>query len=307
LQKYFDDLLNDDRKPTVASWFVSDANGTQVAAAFNPQPTTSTIGRNYARRTYFNGLTEEQPEGWHPEPGKHIQKTIISAAFRSDATITWKVAISTPVKDKDNNFLGVVALTVEMGKFLREFHNDKMRYAILVDGREGPRKGLVLQHPLFEELLAQNTPLPEEFGEARVSLDDANGDQAKPQSDYRDPLGKHKLGQAYAGRWIMAKAPVKRRDGPPDASGDPTLMPTGWVVLVLEDHNTVIKPVHNLGDSLVRQGVQGLVAVAVTIATLWYLVVRWMGESNAAAAKRGSSANSEATPRPGRATVRSRG
>jgi hypothetical protein len=139
-----------------------------------------------------------------------------------------------------------------------------------------------------------------------VTLNGTTEDEVEYVRSYSDPLGKHELGGDYARPWIMAKAPVKMRRGPPDGKGNPTLVPTGWIVLVQEDYQAVTAPVHALGNRLMREGTTALAAVAVTVAALWFLVVRWMGESNVAAAPKRASGNSEATPRPGKATVRSR-
>jgi serine/threonine protein kinase len=301
MQNYISGLFKDKRKPMVASWFASDANGTHVAAAFSSNAPVSPVGKNFARRTYFNGMPQEQPEGWHPGPDEHIHQTHLSAVFRSDATNTWKVAIATPIMRGDE-FLGVVALTVEMGGFLREFKNDEQRYAVLVDGREGPSRGVILQHPLFEEVIKKNSTLPGEFSEFRVPLNGAAGGEVEYVTQFHDPLSDHEFGAKYARPWIMAKAPVKLRRGPSDAQGQPTLEPTGWVVLVHEDYKAATAPVHNLGKRLVREGLTALAAVAVTVAALWFLVVRWMGEPTMAAPRR-ASLNSEATPRSGNTTV----
>jgi serine/threonine protein kinase len=305
LQDYVSGLFKDPRKPMAASWFASDSNGTHVASAFTSDPPVSPIGRNFARRTYFNGLPQEQPEGWHPGPDEHIQDTHLSAVFRSDATNTWKVAIATPIV-RGGKFLGVVALTVEMGGFLREFKNDEQRYAVLVDGRDGPSRGVILQHPLFEEVLKESSTLPDEFSKVRVRLNGAGATDVEYVAQYHDPLGDHALGGKYKAPWIMAKAPVKLRRGPPDANGEPTLKPTGWVVLVQENYKTTTAPVHNLGRRLMREGITAMAMVAVTVAALWFLVVRWMGEPTAADPRR-ASLNSEATPRSGKTTVPARG
>ena len=61
--------LMDDRPPEVASWFVCDERGTHLAGEFKPV-TTSTVGVNFANRTYcYGGLRDiEDPQG-SPDAG----------------------------------------------------------------------------------------------------------------------------------------------------------------------------------------------------------------------------------------------
>ena len=83
--------------------------------------------------------------------------TTLSDVFQSQATTKqWIVAVSAPVFDDSpqRKFLGVVAMTVEVGRFI-QFPGDENQFAVLVDNREGEHKGVVLQHPLFDKLLAE--------------------------------------------------------------------------------------------------------------------------------------------------------
>ena len=114
-------------------------------------------------------------ETWRPAPGEHLRGTTLSDVFRSKATSRWTVAISTPVFDKspEKKFLGVVAMTVEVGRFV-EFPGGENQFAVLVDNREGKHKGVVLQHPLFDKLMlaSQDEKLPDRFKNYRVNADD---------------------------------------------------------------------------------------------------------------------------------------
>jgi serine/threonine protein kinase len=162
LQAYINKLLVDPRKPIAASWFVTMLDGTQVAASFNAKEPAETRGRNYGWRTYFHGGIEdlrftETIDGkqitryQRPPPGQHITGTHLSAVFQSTGTNTWKVAVSAPLII-DGEFQGVVAMTIEIGNIV-EFRKTKERSAVLVDGRAGRTQGVVLQHPLYDELL----------------------------------------------------------------------------------------------------------------------------------------------------------
>ncbi len=304
LQQYMDGLFQDERKPKADSWISVNADGVHVASAFDSPPSRSPIGRNYAYRSYFQNGDQDKRPGFVPGEEDRLAATHLSGVFLSTATGAWKVAISTPIHDEKGKYLGVLGLTVEMGGFLREFENTESRYAVLVDARDGPFKGVILQHPLYEEFVKRGSPLPGRFSdkEHRVPLNGGAATDVEFTAQYHDPLGEDEAGGEFAGPWIMAKAPVKLRRGAKDAQGEPTLKPTGWVVLVQEDYNAATEPVHNLGQRLVREGMTALAAVAVTIAALWFFVVRGMGSSNSAAARR-PSPNSERTPRPDKTTL----
>ena len=155
----------------VAAWFFCDANGVATIRV----PEGRTIGMNFAWRSYFYGGTNDMEKSWRPAAGQHVVGTTLSAVFRSQATSQWTVAISTPVFDlsPEKKFLGVLAMTVEVGRFV-QFPGDENQFAVLVDNREGKYQGVVVQHPLFDALLAKqshlpNPKLPEDIDKYRVT------------------------------------------------------------------------------------------------------------------------------------------
>jgi len=313
LQAFVEGLFQDERKPKVDSWISINRDGVHVASAFDSKPSRSPIGRNYAYRSYFQNSDQDKPPGFVPTEDDRLTSTHLSGVFLSTATGAWKVAISTPIYTKDvegNNdeYLGVLGLTVEMGGFLREFENTDSRFAVLVDARDGPYKGVILQHPLYAYYMQRNGKLPKRFTEERfrVPLNGNALSEVELTSQYTDPMGQDENGAAYDRPWIMAKAPVKLRRGPKDASGEPTLRPTGWVVLVQEDYNAAIEPVQTLGRRLFREGLTALGVVFVTIAALWFFVVRGVGNLSVTSF-RTATINSEATPRPDNTTLRNLG
>jgi len=264
-----DDMLTN---PRFASMFVSDRYGTQIAAAHDDDVTSRSIGKNFAHRTYFHGGAAELPPfPRSSENAKHIQKTTLSAVFKSSTTKMWKVAISTPLYHEEGDrdvFDGVLVLTVNLGDF--EFfrinqEQNLQRFAVLVDGREGEDTGKILQHPLFDRLLDSRGRLPEQFPEYRVPETLLTGSSGQI---YRDPLSQHEAGKEFAQQWIAAAAPVRT---PGSANGDPT---TGLMVLVQEDYDRVISPVQDLGRRLVREGILALCVIVVASVALWYFVLR---------------------------------
>ena len=65
LERRVQELLQDPDEPDVASWFVTDSQGLQMARA----PEEDTVGRNFSWRTYFHGGFEDYPQSWRPKPG----------------------------------------------------------------------------------------------------------------------------------------------------------------------------------------------------------------------------------------------
>ena len=268
-----DDMLTN---PRFASMFVCDRYGTQIAAAHDDDVTSRSIGRNFAHRTYFHGGSAELPRfPRSSQNAKHIEKTKLSAVYKSSTTKMWKVAVATPLYHEEGEndvFDGVLVLTVNLGdfEFFRLNNAESIdRFAVLVDGRPGEDTGTILQHPLFDRLLSDAGKLPEQFPDYRVP--DALLTAAAGQL-YRDPLSQHEAGKDFAQQWIAATAPVRT---PGSNSDDP---PTGLVVLVQEDYSRVISPVQQLGQRLVREGILALCVVIAASLALWYFVLRLFRE-----------------------------
>lgn len=263
--------------PRIASVFVLDAEGTQVAAAFEDNETPKSIGNNLAYRSYFHGGSKDEPKGTHVNDKiKPVRKTHLSAVFQSTTTGKWKVAIASPIwKELPNDnyeLIGLFVLTVNLGDF--EFfkqvqQSPNERFAALVDGRKGDM-GVILQHPLFDEITRSGNPLPEEFRNRRVPLD-AQGELPDAiQRQYFDPLASDDLAAWYAGPWIASAVPVYLNHDPESKSG--------LVVLVQESYQAVTGPVRELGTRLVREGVLAIAVVILVTGLLWYAVLRLIRE-----------------------------
>ena len=296
LQAITASLLNDERFPEAASWFVCDAAGMQIAASFRDDLTTRTIGKNYAWRTYFHGGDDDLSDVTvvdgksvtHyriPPPDGHIQRTHLSAAFQSAATGTWKVAVSTPIF-VDGEFRGLVALTVDIGNFMQFQRSDK-QFAVLVDGRPGENQGVILQHPLYDEILQRYEQLPPRLGPERryrVDLDDpALGKQQEEGTTllYTDVLGGDEEGQAYNQKWIAVKSPVLLERGRAYDHGKRELVATGLAVVVQESYEPAIAPIKDLSWRLLRLAGVAIFSFVLVIGGLWYLVVRMLRDPHA--------------------------
>lgn len=270
LQQRIERLLADPEEPDVSSWFVTDSAGLQLARA----PSQDTIGRNFAWRSYFCGKDEDYPQDWRPEPGNHIQRTHLSAVYFSQVDDRWTVTISTPIvteeeEGRQGQFLGVIALSVEVHNFVAEQAEatSNRPFAVLVDWRPGPNRGLILQHPLFEQVLENDQKLPERFRNYRLQRGDLPDTSAR-REDYVDPMGTDPLGAEFQQHWLADSLPVEVRDAQ-----------TGWVVIVQESYEGAIgRTLSQLRRSLLRSGLVAIGLIAALSAVLWAFVLRTLAE-----------------------------
>ncbi len=278
MQSQMEDYLSDRRLPGVASWFITDANGTMLAAAFPRSAGTSPVGDNFRYRTYFHGGLEDDNSEGHVVSREFppLDKIQLSTPFRSTATNTYKVAISAPVKF-NNKTIGVVAVTLELGDFVKFPENTPDFCAVLIDGRPNEYGGIVFQHPLFEQLKGAKGKLPKQIDigdqSLRADLDSLNDEKL---FDYVDPLGE--LDEQYKGEWIAAAAPVTY----PRYDGHVEEFDTGLRLVVERRVEAVIEPVSRLADTLFREAIAALFAITLVSVLLWYFVLRMMQDSLAA-------------------------
>jgi eukaryotic-like serine/threonine-protein kinase len=287
LQQRMEQLLNDDRVPHAASWFVTDAYGTQVAAAFDEENFANTVGQNYGWRTYFHGgpddlvrrteVADRVYVQYEPPPAEgHISDLHLSAPFQSKATNKWKVAAAAPIFH-EQTFVGIVALTVDIGVFVHFDEGTERLFAALVDARPGINEGMILQHPLFDQVLQSKDRLPDEFSRVRVQLHQFENGSSR---FYEDPLAVNDVGRSYRKRWIAAMSPVVLEHG--GGNGSSSFTDTGLKVIVQEDYGEAMQPVHDLGLRLLREGLLALGVVVVVILIMWAIVLRAMRDNHLA-------------------------
>jgi hypothetical protein len=265
LQARFEELASERSKAdSNGSWFLTDASGLQLARYRR----SATTGRNYAWRSYFHGgKADHDDTKWRPGPDEHVGDTQLSAAYRSQSSNRWVVAISTPItrriegKDKPE-FLGVVAKSDPIDERMIDLPEGSSQFAVLIDGREGA-SGLVLQHPLFEAVKKyEEDRLPERFA-YRADMQSLP-DPKTGEANYTDPLGKDEEGEEYRQRFLAAQAPIKVR-------GERT----GWLVVVQDSFDGAIGgTIDGLRRKLMTSGQIALAFIAVVMLGLWSLVVR---------------------------------
>ncbi|MEE2825782.1 MAG: serine/threonine-protein kinase [Planctomycetota bacterium] len=276
--------------PRAASWVAYDRQGNQVAARFSDPDTINTIGKNYSYRSYFTGLerdlVERDPAGGErfqveEEPGKRaiIEHPNLSAIFRSQATMNWKITFSAPIR-VGQEVVGVVGCSVEMGDFV-DFDDGQGQYAMLVDNRPGDNTGVILEHPWFDQLRERGEKLPDNLTGRRVEDVSSYGSSAVL---FKDPIGGELRGSEFDKLWIAAAEPVTRLNdfaGSADSgslssvgfdSGD--RVPTGMYVLAAEDYHSVIQPVNDLTRQLSWLGLAAVGFFVVVAVGMWLFVMR---------------------------------
>ncbi|MEX0678714.1 MAG: protein kinase [Pirellulales bacterium] len=287
LQQRLNELLGDTDQVQVESWFVNAPSGIQLARA----PEEKTVGVNYGWRTYFHGGVEDHAEDWHPGPDDHIAKTNLSTVYYSHVTDRWTVTISTPVfidvedqpggpngAKSEKRFLGVLGVSANVDRFLDILEARPEQFAVLVDWRNGPNKGLILQHPLFEKMRKRDREVPKRFQSYRIKERELpEFSAASVRENYVDPLARDPEGKAYDTHWLAEAASVTLRDGD-----------TGFVVIVQESYDGAIGgTLRRLKDRLFSTSLVAGVSIVLATTALWALVVRSLGRRTRGPTKAG--------------------
>ena len=276
LKRYFG-AAPGSRQPKLATMFVTDRYGTIISIAYGaPVPRDrNSAGRNYAYRTYFHSGRDDLDRSTPIDSIQPLNKTHLSAAFSSSATDLWKVAISTPVYLTEDRTVpdAVFVATINLGDFQLQADPGANQIAVLVEAREGPRHGTVLQHPLMgirhEKGIAEKGDkfhVPEKLMDQLLGGGDV---------DYQDPMAEASGGKNYGGNWIAAIQPVILPQGSNDAF-DPNAKAERADLLVLVQYRLakVFKPVDQMRTSLLWEGAAGVISVLLVTMTLWYFVRR---------------------------------
>jgi hypothetical protein len=279
LQQQFEALIPERMRPAskgekeneeVASWFFCDPHGISTVRS----PESDTVGKNFAWRSFFWGGSSDQPRSWRPGPGQHVETTGPSVVFASQASGRWIVAISTPVYDDSppRKFLGVMALTVEVGRFVELLGGDDP-FAVLVDWRPGPHQGTILQHPLYDELRRRKGRVPERFLDYHLTAADLpSPENPLRRQNYRDPLAADVEGRAYRGHWLALEQSIQVRG-----------REMGWRVIVQGAYARAIgSTLDELRGSMVRYGLMAVVMVLAIVAGLWGATLRLLREGSPA-------------------------
>ncbi len=170
-----------------------------------------------------------------------------------------------------------------MGNFV-DFENDDNQYAALIDDRSGyAKKGIVLEHPAFDQYIKNEIQVP------LVTVDLEN---VRNKRRFKDPLGDLTLGTHYQRLWIASVLPVTSADSSENTPNgtesqnnstkeakQSSVNPTGLYVLAAEDYQSSIDSVRELSNRLVRLAIAAAVFFLIVATAMWLLVLRTFRES----------------------------
>jgi hypothetical protein len=276
LQEQLRTLIAARPRPEVSGWFLTDAQGVQLAHVPGDSE-IPTVGRNFSWRSYFHGQAKDRPDTWRAGPTQHVTDTTLSAVYQSRGSNRWTVAITAPVVDTAarDEFLGVIGLTLEMGQIL-EFHGGPLegsdnQFPVLVDWRDGEHKGVILRHPLFDQLVGQQGSVPGRFKDYRLAPADLPNQPARMEH-FHDPLSDDPDGKAYDKQWLAQMEPVVLHG-----------QETGWIVIVEEAYDRAIgEPLKELQAELLRFGLGTAAMMLLVVAGLWAMAIRLLNQSTPA-------------------------
>jgi serine/threonine protein kinase len=278
LQRFDKWMLDQNKKSE--SWFITDAQGVQVARWFKSDVT---LGHNYSWRSYFHGGPSDQSVEWRPAMDQHLEKTQLSAAYHSDSSGRWVVAISSPIYKLDDQgnrqkFLGVVGVSFNVTKAFINVPQGSRQFAVLVDSRQGAHSGLILQHPLFTKLSKESPAHLDRFeNDPKYRVDLSVLAELKDGSvNYRDPIGKDDEAKTYNSRYLAAQYPIEVTEW---EGKNAKTVPSGWVIVVQDPYEAAIGgTLMQLRDQLISSGIAALAAIGVVILGLWWFVIRMLEE-----------------------------
>ena len=223
-------------------WFADDASGYQRGTA-PPYPMHRNQYRGY--RDYFHGQGRDLPESTKPAP------PVLRAPHRTGAFLRlldtgplWTVAFSVPVLGENSQPVGVIGMTDDLSD-AGTGPSDPSRFPVLVDTRpdsKSGKRGLILRHPYWGSIADPKKP-PLYYAEAVVKWADSHAqrDQFAEREQYSDPVA---VGDAdipgnpdYAGIWLASLYRVR---------AGPERIDTGWVMVVQERRDEVMRPVRDL-------------------------------------------------------------
>ena len=218
------------------------------------------IGGDFSWRNHFQGAKARAVKG----PGGTVH---VSRVYRGYSDNIYKFAISAPILDRQNNFLGTIATSVTTDASLGPvfLHDDRRKVALIaptdINSPEELRieKYVVLYHPGYRKGID-----PVEFpyiDKIRIKPDLLNDQQfqlsdPKPlifhDDNYADPVAS--VANEYVGRWIAGFAPVGN---------------TGFVVVVQQRFEDAVSlESSTLWNLALWSALASLVAVAILVMVL---------------------------------------
>jgi len=217
-------------------------------------------------RDYFHGQGKQLDETAGPVPPA-IRKPTRSGVFKrrvKERDEYWSVAFSVPVwatDDATGEPLGVLGLNLDL-KGATRLDGDRERFAVLIDSRPDTtgQRGLILRHPYLERYKDEppGTPVPVHYSEAVIEWLESGKSNFPDERGYVDPVGGE-----FAGEWIASaeRVAVRLDNGQP--------MDTGWVVLIQERRDDVLRPVAALKRRLGYGAGAAIAVILILVLLMW--------------------------------------
>jgi hypothetical protein len=264
------DRLEEAKRTADASWFLQNALGVQ---RWRFPESAVTLDHSYRCRDYFHGRgtpNSEEDCGIEYAP---IQVTHVSVPYLSTSNQKYVVAISVPVWDDDatndsRQVIGVLARTMYLTDLLQDYRDSLNAQGEAVDRRlalvDQRSWSLVAHTWMTQQTLEQINPVQQlRLDERVISLLSREDTASDRLDDYRDPVAQF-AAQEYGGEWLAAFSPV----------GD-----TGWIAVVQEPKEPVLRPVVQLRERLLWSGLGGLALVGALIAGGWWMIFVWLSDN----------------------------
>ena len=259
------------------SWFLTDAQGRQVFRhPVAEESAKSTIGGQFHRRDYFHGLGADLPES--TPIGAHPPRTVagVSAAYASQATGQYAIAIAVPVWDESKTrVIGVLGRSLHLTDLLDPWEKQlqgesrpDQRFLALAESRPDglalldhhwmtPANMASLKSPSTRSL-PRASPVQGEEDRIYLSSEQAMLIQNEDRiSRYADPIAA--LDPRFGGDWLAAWAKVEG---------------TRWIAIVQERRDVALQPVGDLKNVFVRSGYIAIAVFSVMLGVFWLLLRR---------------------------------
>lgn len=249
----------DFRKGAEASvWTALDRGG--YIRSMDP-PYGSLRNQYFGYRDYFTGLGFNSPDTTGP-PKAIIAGPHRSLVYRRRSTKTWAVTFSVPVRGADNKVEPVGVLTMSIDLKHEDAPEGLKRFSTLVDTRPDAngKAGLIVRHPYMASLPADSDEekLPLYYNEQLVELAKQRPPGWELIREYHDPVER----EPYGGTWLAGVAPVVFR------SGHDKEVDTGFLIVVQERRDDVMKPVRALQWRLTYGAIGAALFVLLLLALL---------------------------------------
>ncbi len=259
-----------DRHPD-RSWFLTDAEGRQIFR--NPvseEHKESTIGKNFRHRDYFHGLGKALED---PPPGAGIaprKVSGVSAAYTSEATGQYAIAIAAPVwNTAKTEVIGVLGRSLHLTDLL-----DPWEKTLRDDATGSDQRFLTLAQidpdsdSLF--LLDHNWMTPANMKGHMASQSKSKDTRIRLTVDqslrllqegstanYIDPIAE--LDPRFGGEWLAASYPVAD---------------SKWIAIVQERRDLALKPMEDLRNLFFRSGYFAITIFSFMLGVFWVLLRR---------------------------------